>query len=210
MTFSLKTRILLYLYSTRNIVGCSLGLIGVALLFGGVIHEYWILITIGMYGIGALTVPAQPDIENRLLQSLSAEELLIRLEQLIQEAERQLTPETVRELRSITDTIEQLLPRLIEAGRQDDNLFTVRETIQRYLPETLSTYCKLPPLYRTTHVISDGKTARDLLTEQVTLIRVKLQEVLNSVSRGDMQALLSNGQFLRDRFVSHNFLEKLG
>lgn len=210
MTFSLKTRILLYLYSTRNIVGCSLGLIALGLLFGGVIHDYWMLITMGMYGIGALAVPAQPVIENRLLQSLTTEELLDRLEQLIQKAERQLTPETVKELRSITDTIEQLLPRLVAAGRQDDNLFTVRETIQRYLPETLNTYCKLPPLYRTTRVVADGKTARELLTEQITLIRIKLQEVLDSVSRGDMQALLSNGQFLRDRFVSHNFLEKLG
>jgi hypothetical protein len=50
----LKLRLLLALYGTANIAGCALALLGPALLFAGVIGPGWLLITAGLYGVGAL------------------------------------------------------------------------------------------------------------------------------------------------------------
>jgi hypothetical protein len=48
----LKLRLLLFLYSTANIAGCALALLGPALLFAGVIGPGWGFITAGLYGAG--------------------------------------------------------------------------------------------------------------------------------------------------------------
>jgi len=44
-----KQRILLFLYSTPNIVGSLLGILGLALFFFGVIGRFWLLIVVGLY-----------------------------------------------------------------------------------------------------------------------------------------------------------------
>ena len=53
-----------YLYSPRNIAGCSLAMIGLLLLFVGVIETGWPLIVAGLYAVGALgwprSAPAAP------------------------------------------------------------------------------------------------------------------------------------------------------
>ncbi len=45
-----------------------------------------------------------------------------------------------------------------------------------------------------------GKTARDLLTEQLTVLDDADDEVVASVARGDAEALVANGQFLESKF----------
>src|SRR6476661_1855505 len=49
--------VLLYLYSRKNIVACSLALLGIALFFLGLIGPVWPAVVIGMYLIGALVTP---------------------------------------------------------------------------------------------------------------------------------------------------------
>jgi hypothetical protein len=110
-------------------------------------------------------------------------------------------------LESIRRSIQEVLPRLAEKSAFDDNLFVVRETIVRYLPETLANYVALPPAFRTTHVLKDGKTARDLLKDQLTVLDEQMREVVTNVARGDADALLANGQFLQDKFRDRDFLQ---
>ena len=40
-----------------------------------------------------------------------------------------------------------------------------------------------------------GKTARDLLTEQLTILDDQLKEVVANVARDDAEALLANAEF---------------
>jgi hypothetical protein len=84
----------------------------------------------------------------------------------------------------------------------------VRETVLRYLPETLANYVALPPAFRTTHVLKDGKTARQLLDEQLALLDDKLREVVANVAASDANALIANGQFLEMKFNQPDFLER--
>src|ERR1700694_5610783 len=50
--------VLLYLYSRKNIVGCLLALLGIALFFLNVISSVWPAVVIGMYLVGALATPS--------------------------------------------------------------------------------------------------------------------------------------------------------
>jgi len=202
----LSTRIQLYLYSTRNIVACAAGLLGPALLFLGVIREGWLLITAALYTAGYFATPAPQVLDTRLTQSLSFDAVLERFDRLVNEARTQLPPRMVGLLDSIRHSIKEVLPRLTEARAFDDNLFTVRETIARYLPETLANYVALPPMFRVTRVLKEGKTARDLLMDQLVVLDNQMKEVVGNLARGDADALLANGEFLQAKFRERDFI----
>jgi hypothetical protein len=202
----LRTRILLYLYSTRHIVACTTALAGPALLFLGVIREGWVLITAVLYAAGYFMTPAPQALDAGLTQSLSFEAMLERFDRLVNEARAQLPPKMVGLLDSIRRSIQEALPRLGDGRVFDDNLFTVRETIARYLPETLANYIALPPIFRVTRVLKDGKTARDLLMDQLVVLDNQMKEVVGNLARGDADALLANGEFLEAKFRERDFI----
>src|SRR6185312_3830386 len=202
----LSTRVLLYLYSTRHIVACTTALAGPALLFLGVIREGWVLITAALYAAGYLMTPAPQALDAGLTQSLSFEAMLERFDRLVNEARAQLPPKMVGLLDSIRRSIQEALPRLGDGRVFDDNLFTVRETIARYLPETLANYSALPPIFRVTRVLKDGKTARELLMDQLVVLDNQMKEVVGNLARGDADALLSNGEFLEAKFRERDFI----
>jgi len=203
----LSTRILLYLYSTRNIVASAAALLGPALLFLGVIREGWLLITAALYAAGYFATPAPQVLDPVLTQSLSFDALLERFDRLVKQARAQLPPAMAGRLDSIRRSIQEVLPRLAESRAFDDNLYTVRETIARYLPETLANYIALPPMFRVTRVLKDGKTARDLLMDQLTVLDDQMKEVVGNLARGDADALLANGQFLEAKFRDRDFIK---
>jgi len=202
----LSTRFMLYLYSTRNIVACVVALSGPALLFLGVIREGWLLITGALYAAGYFATPAPQVLDAGLVQSVSFEALLERFDRLVNEARAQLPYKMVGLLDSIRRSIQEVLPRLDDAHVFDDNLFTVRETIARYLPETLANYIALPPIFRVTRVLKDGKTARDLLMDQLVVLDNQMKEVVGNLARGDADALLANGEFLEAKFRERDFI----
>ena len=205
----LKLRLLLWLYSTGNIAGCALALLGPALLVAGVIGPGWGLITAGLYAagwaLGALGRRA-PELERRIEDSLSVEQTLEHLDRLVAQVQPQLSSEMQGHLASVRSSVAEVLPRLVGARSHDADLFTVRETVLRYLPETLANYVALPPVFRNSHALKDGKTARQLLGEQLALLATKLREIVANVSSADAQALLANGKFLEMKFQQPDFL----
>lgn len=203
-----RTRLLLYLYSTRNIVASACALLGPALLFAGVIRDYWLAITVGLYAAGWLLTPAPRVVDADLTQVLSMEALEDRLDAIIARTRAALPADLVARLDSIRASIAEVLPRLADNTRASDDLYLVRETVLRYLPETLANYLALPPLFRTSHALREGKTARDLLAEQLQVLDVQMREVVANVARGDAEALLSNGRFLEAKFAQRDFLSR--
>jgi hypothetical protein len=205
----LKLRFLLFLYSNANIAGCALALLGPLLLLAGVIGPGWLLITAGLYGTGWLLGWAgrrSPEIERRIEDSLGAEQTLERLDKLVASVGPHLSPDMNGHLTNVRTSVSEVLPRLVGARSFDADLFTVRETVLRYLPETLANYVALPPVFRTTHALKDGKTARQLLSEQLALLDAKMREVVLNVTGADAQALLANGRFLEMKFQQPDFL----
>ena len=203
----LRIRALLYLYSTRNIVACAAALVGPALLFLGLIEDGWLLITAALYGVGYFATPSPQILDTELTQTLSFDALIEQLDRMVKAARPQLNPAMLGRLDSIRHSIQEVLPRLTQVRGFDDNLFTVRETIVRYLPETLANYVTLPPAFRATRVLKDGKTARELFLDQLVMLDEQMKEVVANVARGDADALLANGQFLEAKFRDRDFLQ---
>jgi hypothetical protein len=198
----LQTRALLFLYSNGNIAGCALALLGPLLLFAGLIGNGWLLITVGLYAAGFLLAGRPPAVQRRIEDTLTREEMVDRLDAMVRTALPHLTNDMSARLESIRASIGEVLPRLTHGV----DTFTVKETVLRYLPETLANYIELPPVFRSTRALKDGKTARDLLGEQLTLLDEKMHEVVANVAASDAQALLANGKFLEAKFKQPDFL----
>jgi hypothetical protein len=129
-----------------------------------------------------------------------ADPTLERLDRLVAQARLQLPDDLVVHLYSVRCSIAQALPWLVQGPAHEADLFTVRETVRRYLPDTLAHYQALPPAMRTTHAVKDGKSARQLLAEQLALLDEEMRGIAAKVSSTDVQALLANGRFLEARF----------
>jgi hypothetical protein len=50
--------------------------------------------------------------------------------------------------------------------------------------------------------VSQGRTGRQVLADQLALLETKLQEVLDALVKGHADRLLAHERFLADRFAS--------
>jgi hypothetical protein len=203
-TSMIPQRLQLFLYSTRNIAGSLLAIGGLGLFFGGVIHAYWWAIVAGLYGVGALGWPRSDLAETAERTELSSELLAQQVHQLVESVAHGLPKEALDILRGIQFTLAELLPRLEELRSRgiisSKDSFTVLETVRRYLPDTLAAYLRLPKFYAQMQTLANGKTASQTLLDQLRMLDTSLKDVAKSAFAGDAETLVSNGQFLQNRF----------
>jgi hypothetical protein len=201
---SVPQRMQLFLYSTGNIVGCLLAIGGLGLFFGGVIDAYWWAIVAGLYGVGVLGWPRSHLAETAEQTELSTEMLAQQVRKLVDGVARGLPDGALDLLHSIQDTLTELLPRLQELRDRGiisaKDSFTVLETVRRYLPDTLGAYLRLPRFYARMQTLANGRTASQHLLDQLRLLDTSLKDIAKSAFSGDAETLVTNGQFLHNRF----------
>ena len=73
-------------------------------------------------------------------------------------------------------------------------------TATDYLPEALNGYLRLPREWADSRPLSGGKTALLLLIDQLDLLVATMDNIFDAVIRADAQALVTHGQFLRQKF----------
>lgn len=202
--------LLLYLYSTRNIVGSLLGLLGVAAFLTGFIDQWWLPICVGLYVAGVLIVPTPIIIDVDIYQRYDGQRLVEGVEQLLDQVRKQLPHEAVVVLADIPRTLESLAPRLTGANDSPklppDQIQTVIGAITRDLPQTVAGYIRLPSAFAGFHTLKDGKTAKDLLIEQLKFLKTQLDKIAEAAFREDVEALLVNGQYLKEKFHAPSYL----
>ena len=192
--------VLRYLYSGKNIVGSTLALFGLLLFFTGVITSlFWPFVVIGMYGIGALLAPGPPKVALSGT-SLDPDSIRRSLQRTMSIAGGKLSPPLQAKLQAIADTIMGILPHFAEFAPGSPDLFVVGRTATDYLPSALQAYLNLPKAYATLHKMPNGKTADQVLDDQLTLLASKMDEVADAVHKKDSDALLANGRFLEEKF----------
>jgi hypothetical protein len=124
--------------------------------------------------------------------------------QLVDKVAHGLPKDSLDRLRSIQDTLSELLPRLQELLDRgiisSKDSFTVVETVRRYLPDTLGAYLRLPKFYAKMQPLADGRTASQTLLAQLTLLDTSLKDVAKSAFAGDAETLVTNGRFLHNKF----------
>ena len=196
----IKRRLLLFLYSTPNIIGSALGLVGLVLYFTGIIKNYWLLIVAGLYAMGLLATPRSPAYALHLDNQFTREELRKALEDLVASARRRVPQDILTRLESITNSILEILPRIDDLSSGDYNVHVIRQTALEYLPKTLENYLNLPRAFARLHPIKSGKTATQLLAEQLDLLDREMREIVEDIHRNDTQRLLAHGRFLEEKF----------
>jgi hypothetical protein len=193
-------RILLFLYSTPNLVGSALGILGLLMFFSGLIGSYWLLIVVGLYGIGVLATPKSPRYQLELHNQLTKDEIRDELEGLVRNIRKRVPKEIFEKVESIKDSILDILLHIVDLGSSDYSVYTIRQTALVYLPETLQNYINLPRAYANLHPVKDGKTAKQLLSEQLDVLDREMKDIAQDFYRDDTQRLLAHGRFLEEKF----------
>jgi hypothetical protein len=193
-------RLLRYLYSNKNLVGSASGLVGLALYFTGVVGDLWPVVVGGLYGAGALATPPTRTFD--LHSGLDA----ANLNRAMAEQERRLrgrVPDDVlAAVGRVHGQVREILERrhALPPGSQD--AFVVERTALDYVPTALESYLNLPRGYANRVPVSNGRTPRQVLLDQLALLESKLGEVLEAIAKGDTDRLLAHGRFLEDRFAT--------
>ncbi len=191
-----------YLYSGKNIVGSTLALFGLLLFFTHAITAFfWPFVVIAMYGIGALLSPGPPKV-TMSGTSFDPDSIRHSLQRQLSVASGKLPQPLQAKLQEIADTIMGILPHYADFPPGSPDLFVVGRTATDYLPSALQAYLNLPRAYATLHKMPNGKTADEVLGDQLTLLASKMDEVADAVHKKDSDALLANGRFLEEKFGS--------
>jgi len=191
-----------YLYSRRNIVGCVLALVGLALHFVGLLGGFlWLPITIGLYLIGVLLVPGEGELMIQLGAAADSAQVRDGLDHLIRSLQGQVAADLIAKVVRIQASILRTLPAQgAEGDTADPNVYLIRQTALAYLPDAFQTYLKLPRQVAEQRPIADGRTPHDVLLGQLDLMDQRLASVADDMARHDSDALLANGRFLADKF----------
>ncbi len=203
---SMKMNALLFLYSTRNLVGSVMGLAGLGLFFTGVIEAWWFPIVIGLYAAGWLATPGDRELALRVYTEATQANLTDSVEALIAASRKQLPDEAVKRLLAIQFTVQGLAPKLFSGTVGMEHRISLVNAVTRDLPETISNYLRLPTAFATLHAVADGKTCKQLLVEQLVLLDEQLARMAQNIYQDDAEALIVNGRFLQDKFRPVSFI----
>lgn len=208
---------LIYFYSNKNIVGSILGLVGLLVAFPLVLAMIFILdvgllalplflIVPALYMVGALATPTNPTYQLTFQNQTTIAEIEEELHQLTETIETKVSPEILTKVKSIKQSILDILPYIVDINSADQDIFTIRRTALDYLPKTLENYLNLPPAFAKRHIVRDGKTPRQILLEQLDMLDRELQEIVVDFNHNNTQKLMAHGRFLEERFHQSDVL----
>ena len=193
-----------FLYSRKNIAGSLLGIGGLALLFLGVTSGViGLAVVAGLYGIGYLVVPPERGLAVTLFGTQDTHDITDGLTRLLVSIRNRVAADVYNEVGSICRSIVETLPQNgTGIDPADPNVNLIRQTALNYLPQALDAYLAIPRMYAEGRPVQDGKTAHDILMDQLKLMDSKMKEMANAIAQNDTERLLANARFVQERFAS--------
>jgi hypothetical protein len=183
-----------YLTGRRNLAGSALALLAAALLVIDPVGPQGILLVLGFYLAGVLAVRSTPHVHRlgfdpmQVQRSLSSE---------IAAVAGRVPPDIWIRVQRIELTIRaEILPRLDCLPLGAPELYLVERTARDFLPTAVETYLRLPGGYASAR----GATAYQVLVDDLDLLETQMRRVAETVHRADMDRLLAQHRFLKDRF----------
>jgi hypothetical protein len=189
---------LFYLYSTGNIIGSALGLVGLLLFFSGIINDYWALIVLGLYAVGYRLAPKHADVH--LDTKLAKQDELKAAEKLVKQSISHMSTPAAEALSRVWEILLDLMKRLDRFDQNDRIVHDIHQTATKHLPDLITPYMELPPAFARFHPLKDNKTARDLLIEQLTKLEKSLNETLHDALNQDVEKIRIQSEFLDQTF----------
>ena len=199
MATSEPRRFAQYATSTKNIAGCTLAIGGPALALAGVLAApVGLALVPVLYAIGALVAPERRRVN--VIAGLDPNDVQRSLDQIRSRTQGRVPPEIAAKVAAIATTITEILPRADALGAGSPGQYVLVQCATDYLPTALQSYLDLPRHYADEHVVADGKTAHDLLSDQLDVLANQINEIANNVNRADTDKLVANGRFLAEKF----------
>jgi hypothetical protein len=189
-----------FLLSNSNLAGCGAAVVVVMLYLTGMIHHYWPILAALGYGSGYISMmrPAP----KTLLEGASTTQ---SMEWLRTVALPKLPTEAARILSNIVEVVDEMMPRLKEMESQGlvqvQNRTMLKQTINRFLPDAITSYLKLPALYARNTKVDGQKTPTHLLIDQLNLINTHVLEIRDGLLSEEVNTLLTNGKFLQEKLT---------
>lgn len=180
--------------------------VGATVVFLGAIQAAWGVVAAGMVMlIGAATWTCvqwrnrqRQDSSGLAMTAWIAPSDLERLDTLLEQLAQASEPATIDVLCQLKDRLSRCV-RLVgehpDLAAPEDALF-VRETVRRYLPDSLQATLNIPPQDRSSQIIDGGKTATALLHEQLALLETQLRTHEARLAPLAGEALLRQQRFL--------------
>ncbi|MFD9739812.1 hypothetical protein [Umezawaea sp. NPDC059074] len=182
-----------YLGSTRNIVGCLGGLLGLGLYFAGLAGPFWPTVVAALYAAGALLAP--PDRVVLVTDPTEEASRLRRdLDALVKRVAESRVPLGVEpRLERVADVLRGLLDRPRELRADPDALHTVTRVIGTDLPLSVQNFLNLPWWY-----VAAKKSDAELL-RQLDLIEADVVRTAERFHDADAQRQADHTRYLEDR-----------
>jgi phage shock protein PspC (stress-responsive transcriptional regulator) len=128
------------------------------------------------------------------------------LDMLVNRIQGKVPEEILAKVTSIRDAIASVLPQISEmGGGMTKEVYNLRQTALEYLPDALDKYLSLPSGFAEHHILSNGKTAKQTLLEQLDLLDQTVKDMVGDVYQEDADALLVHGRFLQEKFAGQKF-----
>jgi hypothetical protein len=115
--------------------------------------------------------------------------------------ERELPAELQSKVDEIRRKAEVLLAHADRFPPFSQDLYLVRQTVSDYLPRTIAAFLRLPTAAADQPLVPSGKTPRQELDAQLSLLSSKLDEIARDLHSDDVNQLLANRRFLEERFA---------
>ncbi len=186
-----------------NIVASLFGLLGLLCYFLGIIDKHWYFIVPGLYLAVFLIFPKPENYEFVLNREADIHNIRKALDDLLKTLKSKVAKDILIKVENIINSIQIVLPKLLEMDQTNKAAYTIRETALSYLPETLESYLKLPRAYARFHNGKNNQTPKETLIEQLNLLDQEMKNIVEDIHKNDMDSLESHGRFLKSRFISN-------
>lgn len=192
-----RERLHAYLTSRQNLVACGMALVGLGLALLDPVGPTGLVLVIGFYALGAAA--ARPNRAHARF-GFDPRDIEKAFQQEISDVSGRVPPELVIRIQRIELIARtQVLPRLERLPPGSVDLYLVEQTARRYLPTAIDNYLRLPAGYSSRQSGSDGATALQVVTDELSMLEAEMRRIANVVLRADMDRLLAHRRFLNDR-----------
>lgn len=198
-----------FLFSNKNIVGLVCGSIVICLGFIGIVKHLWPLVAIISYVFGYLIAPKEKEVVFYHIKGENIADYIGFIHKFLRSSldSDKLPIEAKEALQSITKNAIELLTFLQNKDSLDsssEDMINLKSIFDNYIPKLINQFSKLPSHYSHNIKTSTGKTAKDMLLEQLLLLDNKIQEISYGIYEDDVTALKVNGRFLKEKFESND------
>lgn len=87
----------------------------------------------------------------------------------------------------------------IDAHCSIDDRHYLRESLRRYLPDSLQSYLRVPVAMRSSQIITADHTASDLLKQQLSLLQAEFSKREAQISKNAAEQLVQQQRFLEEK-----------